>query len=123
MHGLVGKGSGVDALAVAGLDEDDLEGSFGEHAGEGALARGDGEGFLFVVPMNGDGGIDAFFVVIGIAFVFVECEIGVGAGVDAEFNWVGGFFGGVLEFGTHGQNGTGADVERNAVQGGGCVYI
>ena len=73
--------------------------------------------------MNGDGGVDAFFVVVVIAFVFVEGEVGVGAGVDAEFEGVGGFFGGVLEFGAHGENGAGADVEGDAVEGGGCVDV
>jgi hypothetical protein len=42
--------------------------------------------------VDGDEGVGALFVGVGVAFVFVEGEVGVGSGVDAEF------YGGVRVF-------------------------
>ena len=41
----------------------------------------------------------AFFVGVGVAFVFVKIEISVGTWVDAEFYGAGGILVGVLDLG------------------------
>ena len=62
--------------------EDDVERSPGEHGGEGAVAFADGEGVGGVIPGDCDAGELAFFVAVGLAVIFVEREVSVGARVD-----------------------------------------
>jgi len=69
------------------------------------LALADDEGAGAVVPSERDGGVQALFVAIAVAFVFVEGEGAVGTGIDAQFDGVGGFFVGVLEVGAEGDDG------------------
>ena len=65
-RGAVGHGDGELALV--------------EHFGERALPAIDGERVAGIVPMEGDGGINAFFIVVVVALVFGEGEGGVGTG-------------------------------------------
>ena len=61
----------------------------------------------------------AFLVVVVVAFVLIEGEAAVGAGVDAEFDGAVGFFAGVLFGWAEREDGAGADVEGDAVEWGG----
>jgi hypothetical protein len=109
------EGEGDGAI---GGDHDEVENAVIEHSGEGALARGDCQSFCGVIPNEGDCGVGAAVAGVGYAVVFVEDEAAVGAGVDQKRDGVGLFLGGVLEFGTYGEDGAGADVEGDFVEGG-----
>ena len=62
----------------------------------GSSAWCDGEGVVGLRPCDGDGGVVSGFVVVVVAFVLIEREAAVGAGVDAEFDRAVYFFVGVL---------------------------
>jgi len=63
-----------------------------------------------IVPLNGNCGVSAFFIGVGVAAVFVEIEAAVGAAIDTEFDRGIRFLIRVFDFGAHRQNGPGADV-------------
>ena len=53
--------------------------------------------------MEGDRGINTLLIIVGVVLVFVEREVPVGSGIDAEFEGVGGFLRSVLQIGTMGR--------------------
>ena len=101
---------------MAGGDEDDAEGAAADHAGEAAGAGADGELAGLVVPGEGDDGVLPLLVGVGVAGVFVEVEVAVGAAVDAELDGGVGLLAGVFDLGAEGEDGAGADVEGQRIE-------
>ena len=114
--GLVGLRLGIDAASVAPSHENDAEGSALQHAGELAFAIADHERLMGLVPVQGNGRVGAFLVVVGVVFVFVECEIAVRALVNSKFDGIGRFFGGPFFVRTQRENRARTDVERQTLQ-------
>ena len=61
--------------------------------------------------------IEAFFVIVIVVFIFVEREVSVGAAIDAEFDRVGWSLCGSLFVRAQRKNGSGANIQRESVQG------
>src|SRR5205823_6143742 len=93
------------------------------HAGVGSGARCDGQGVLGLRPCDGDSGVVSGFVVVVVAFVLIEAEAAVGAGVDAEFDGAVRFFSGVLLGWAEGEDRSGADVEWDSIEACGGVDV
>src|SRR5580704_8200896 len=92
-----------------------------QHARKMALPVANGQRLRGVVPVQRDGRIDSFFVIVAIAFVFVEGEVAVGSAIDAQFDRVRGLFARPLLVGPERKNGARANKERNAVERRGSV--
>lgn len=84
-----------DGLGGA-VGEDDCELAAGEHPWVAALALSNRQRTSLVVPVETDGGIDALFVAVGVALVFIEGEGTVGTGVEVELEVVPGLLTRVL---------------------------
>src|SRR5438128_1353657 len=91
-----------DSHAAALADEHHAEGSLLQHPREGSLARADGERPRGLIPLDGDGRVNALFVTIAVALVFVKDEGGVCAPIHAQLNRVHGLLRGVLQIRSHG---------------------
>src|SRR5208337_3852616 len=81
-----------------------------------ALAIANGQRLCSVVPVQRDGRIDSFFVVVAVALVFVEGEVAIGSAIDAQFDRVRRFLAGPFLVGPERKNGAGAHKKRNAVE-------
>jgi len=57
------------------------------------------------------------FIIVIVVFVFVQREAAIRAGIDAQFDGVGRFFGGVLDEWAHGNDGAGPDQQRDFING------
>src|SRR5208283_5808687 len=57
-----------------------------QHSGETTATISDHKCFSFVVPVYGNDGIGSVFIVIIVAFVFIQGEIPVRSRVDSNFN-------------------------------------
>ena len=98
-----------------------VEGASSEHTREGAFALADGEGLAAIVPCETDGAVQSLFVVVVVAFVFVEGEGGIGARINNEVDVIEFVFVGVLYVRTQWKDGTCLDVEWRVAQWGvGC---
>ena len=60
-----------------------------EHSGEAALAITDHELFVFVVPVHLNRRMGTVFIVVAVAFIFIQAELAVCSGVDSQLNWIG----------------------------------
>ena len=78
-----------DGRGGGGADQADVEGAGLEHSGVGSFAGADRKGAGGVVPVDGNHRTCSLFVGIGQAVVFVEAEVRIGAGVDAQLHRVG----------------------------------
>lgn len=96
---------GLDGFsdAVALGDPDDIEDTLLGHARILPLAISDGESLCGLIPVNGNEGIGAFLVVVIVAFVFVKVEAAIGSAIDAQLDWTGRLFVGVLDLGPRGR--------------------
>ena len=77
----------TDGLATA-VGSNDGELPLLQHAGVSALARADCQGAAAFLPTDWNGGIDAFLIVVVVAFVLVEREGGIGSRVETQFKVV-----------------------------------
>ncbi len=90
---LVGRRSRFPSHAVAGRHNHHIECVARQHAGIAALARAQSQRARRVVPVDRDGGMRAPFVAIAVALVFIEREIAIGSGIDAQLDGIGGLAG------------------------------
>ena len=60
--------------------------AFGDHAWKRALAVANGQRVGGVIPMDGNGGVGALFVVVVVVLVFIEDEVAVRAREDSKFD-------------------------------------
>ena len=64
----------------------------------------DGEDACLVVPLEGDGRVDALLVVVVVAFILVEGKLGIGTGVYNDVEIVPCLLGSVLYVGAEGND-------------------
>src|ERR1700690_1325133 len=107
----------IQAGTVSLADDNYLKGAGLQHAWECALPGVDGQLSLGVVPVERDGRVDAFLVVVVVVLVLVQREGAVGAGIDAQLDRIGWLLGGILKERTHRNDGAGAHHERDLVHG------
>ena len=72
-------------------DENNPEGTTSQHSRELSFAITDSQHAFGIVPMQRDGRVRAFLVVVIVVFVFVESEVAIRAAVDPQLNRVGRF--------------------------------
>ena len=77
--------------SVVFTNYDQFENTICEHPRKASLPFADGQCLLRIIPMDWDRRIDAPLVVVGVILVFVQDEIGIGAGIDAQFDGICGF--------------------------------
>jgi hypothetical protein len=97
---------GLDGFAgaVALGDPDDVKDTLLGHTGILPLAISDGESLCGLIPANRNERMGAFLVVVIVAFVFVKVEAAIGSAIDAQLDWTGRLFVGVLDFRAQGKN-------------------
>src|ERR1700674_305151 len=71
---------------------------------------------IAIVPLQLDGAVFSFLVVVVGAFVFVERECNVATRIDAQINRVRGLFGRELLLWTEGKNRPCRNEERNLIE-------
>src|ERR1700733_12090658 len=107
----------ADACAVMFSGKNNVEGSFFQHSRKLPLTFTNGEGLRGVVPREGDGCVCSFLVVVVVVFVFVESELAVGSAIDSQLDWIFRLLCGPFHLGSHGNDGTRANIERYAIDG------
>ena len=86
------------------------------------MAVADGERAVSIVPMDGDEGVLSQLVLVAVAVILVEEEVGILAGIDAELKLAPVFFGSILYIRTDGYDAACLDIERHDIDGCGTAH-
>src|SRR5215470_15092221 len=95
--------------------EYNLKTAFGRHSRELSFSLTDRQRMLCVIPVKRDRGIRSLFVIVAIAFIFVEREISVGTAKDAQLDSIFSLFRGPFFLRPHRNNGTRAHEQRKLI--------
>src|SRR5271165_7342211 len=100
-YGLVGAIGDVDSGPVILAHENHAECPVLQHPRELSFTLTNRQGLRGLIPAYRNRGVDAFLIVIAVVFVLVESKRTVSAAINAQFNRIGGFLGGILQFRSH----------------------
>ena len=97
--------------------EDYAERAAFQHARKLPFAIADRQSVGTIIPVEWNGRVDSFFVIVIIVFIFIEREVAVRPAINPKFNRVGRFLRGPLFVRPERKNRSGAHIERQTVQG------
>ena len=68
------------------------------------MLRPDGQGMGGIMPLEGDGGVGTFLILIAVAFIFIEEERAVGTRIDTDLKLIPRLLAYILHLGGEGQD-------------------
>src|ERR1700722_12375388 len=100
-----------------------IESHFFGHPGVTANSITEGESLIVVRPTHRNESVRSFLIVVVVSLIFVDIELAIRAGINTKFNWSRRHLVCVLNLRTQGQNRSGWNEERNAIQGSGSLDV